>query len=131
MSEKNCKRIVQPANELRAGAEVRFQLNGFECQRFAIRQFESHLLYAREQFGVCIAEEIDGLHGVADDKEGTARGIGPCRDESADEAVLAAAGVLELVNQQVTDSVGDTERGFAGQAVFVFENAKRDLGRSR
>ena len=41
--------------------------------------------------------------------------------------MLAAAGVLELVDQQVADTVGDSERGVAGKAVFGLEHALRDL----
>jgi hypothetical protein len=41
--------------------------------------------------------------------------------------VLAAAGVLELVHQQVADAVGDGHGGVGGQAVCAFQHALGDL----
>ena len=42
--------------------------------------------------------------------------------------MLAAAGVLELVDEQVANAVGDGQSGVGGLAVFATENALGDLG---
>ena len=41
--------------------------------------------------------------------------------------VLAAAGVLEFVHEQMADAVGNGECGFRGLAVFVSEHAEGNL----
>ena len=41
--------------------------------------------------------------------------------------MLAAAGVLEFVDQQVVDAVGDGDGGVGGEAVVASENALGDL----
>jgi len=52
-----------------------------------------------EQFGIGIAEEVDGLHGIADDEDCAAFRLGPRGHERTDQLVLAAAGVLKLIQQ--------------------------------
>jgi len=42
--------------------------------------------------------------------------------------VLAAAGVLELVDEDVVDAVGDGESGVRGLAVGALEDVEGDLG---
>ncbi len=103
------------------------KLYGIERESFFLAEFKSSLLHAAEKFGLGIAEKVDGLHRVADDKDGAAGTIGPCRDQRGDEFVLAAAGVLELVDQQVADAIGNDERGFGGQLVFAAEDVPGDL----
>ena len=80
-----------------------------------------------EEFGIGIAEEVDGLHGVADDETTAAFALGPGGDEAAEEFVLAAAGVLKLVDEQVVDAVGDGEGGVGGLAVGALEDVEGDL----
>ncbi len=82
---------------------------------------------ARKKFGVGVAEKVDGLHGVADHKAGAARALGPGGDEAGEQLVLAAAGVLELIDQQMADAVGDGQRGVGGQAVVALEHVLGDL----
>ena len=41
--------------------------------------------------------------------------------------MLAAAGVLKFVDQQMADSVGDGLRGIDGKFIFAFEHVERDL----
>ena len=53
--------------------------------------------------------------------------IGPGGDEAGEQLVLAAAGVLEFVDQQVADAVGDGERGVGGQAVVALGGLLGDL----
>jgi hypothetical protein len=53
--------------------------------------------------------------------------LGPGGDEAGEQLVLAAAGVLKLVDQQVADAVGDGQRRVGGQAVFASEHALGDL----
>ena len=82
---------------------------------------------ARKQFGVGVAEDVDGLHGVADDEAGAALALGPGGDEAPKQFVLTAARVLEFVDQQVANAVGDGLRGVDWKFVFAFEHAERDL----
>ncbi len=53
--------------------------------------------------------------------------LGPCGDEAGEQLVLAAAGVLEFVDQQVTDAVGDGQGRIGGKAVFASKHAPSDL----
>ena len=48
---------------------------------------------------------------------------GQARDDAGEQLVLAAAGVLELIDEQVANVVGDSQRGVGGQAVFAAQNA--------
>ena len=41
--------------------------------------------------------------------------------------MLAAAGVLKFVDEQVADTVGNRQRRFAGNASIAFENMQGDL----
>ena len=79
-------------------------------RRFAVGQFKTELPHAGEELGIGIAEEVDGLHGVADDKEGAAGSARAMRQTRlASKLVLAAAGVLKFVDEQMTDAVGDRQ----------------------
>ena len=53
--------------------------------------------------------------------------LGPGGNEAGEQLVLAAAGVLELVDQQVADAVGDGHGGFGGKAVVASKHALSDL----
>ncbi len=109
------------------GAEVGREGDEVEEQRFGVGNLKANGLDARKELGVGVAEEVDGLHGVADHEAGAARALGPGGDEAGEQLVLAAAGVLKLVDEQVADAVGDGERGVGGQAVFAAEHALGDL----
>ena len=52
---------------------------------------------------------------------------GQAADESGDEFVLAATGVLEFVDEQVANIIGDGECGIGGQLIFVAEDLPGDL----
>ena len=41
--------------------------------------------------------------------------------------MLAAAGVLEFVDQQMSDAIGNSERGFGGELIFAAEDVTGDL----
>ena len=45
----------------------------------------------------------------------------------SEQLMLAAAGVLELVNQQVVDAVGNGQRGVARIFVLVLQHAPSNL----
>ena len=47
--------------------------------------------------------------------------------QRGNELVLTAAGVLELVDKQMADIVGDGQRGVAGQIVFAAEDLLGNL----
>ena len=102
-------------------------MDGIEEERKIAENLEAEFFDARKQFRIGFAKAVDGLHGVADNEAGAALAIGPRGDEAAEQFVLAAAGVLELVDQQVADSVGDGLRGVDGKLVFALENVERDL----
>ena len=88
-----------------------------EEQRIVLGEFEAGFADARKEFGIGVAEEIDRLHGIADDEASAALDLGPGGDEAADQLVLAAAGVLKLIDQQMTNAVGDGDerRRWAGR----------------
>jgi len=92
--------------------------------------FETGFPDAGEELGVCVAEEVNGLHGVADNETTAAFALRPGGDEAAEEFVLAAAGVLKLVDEDVVDAVGDGKSGVGGQAVGTLEDV-RAIGRLR
>ena len=47
--------------------------------------------------------------------------------EMREQLMLPAAGVLELVDQQVANAIGNSERGLIGESVFAFEHILRNL----
>ncbi len=53
--------------------------------------------------------------------------VWPGADEGGEKLVLAAAGVLKLVDQQVANAVAEGKGGFGRQAVVAFECALGDL----
>ena len=56
-----------------------------------------------EELNLSLPEEIDGLHGVADGKAGATIAGRPIAHQQAEQLMLGARGVLELVNQQVAN----------------------------
>ena len=55
---------------------------------------------AEEAFDAGLAEEVDGLLGIADEEEGLAVAV-PGAGEQLDEFVLARGGVLHLVDEEL------------------------------
>ena len=100
------KHLVDAIDQLRRGAEVSLELHGFESQRKFARNFKADLFHARKKFCIGIAEKVDGLHGVADDEAGAAFALGPGCDKVREQLMLAAAGVLKFVDEQVANAVG-------------------------
>ena len=98
-----------------------------ERKGFLFAEFKSSLFDATEKLGLGVSEEIDGLHGIADDEDCTVGAIGPCGYERADEFVLTATGVLEFVDKQMANIISDRECGIGGELVFTAENAASDL----
>jgi hypothetical protein len=119
---------VQLPHQRRRGTEVRGERNEVEWERFAIRDFEANLLYAGEEFRIRVAEKIDGLHGVADGEASAPRAVWPGGDEAGEQLMLAAAGVLEFIDEQVPYTVGNGHGGFGGKAVVGLQHALGDLG---
>ena len=122
------KGIVQPLDQRWNGPEIRRQWNEIQRKGLGIGNFQPHFFHTGKQFRVGIAEKIDGLHGIPDQKAGAAHAVGPGGDQAGEQLVLAAAGVLKLVDKEVMDSVGDSDGGVSGGSVFGLEDALRDLG---
>ena len=125
--EDLCKDLVEPLDQGRSGAEVGRQGDEVEQKRFVLREFKANRSHAREELGLGLAEEVDGLHGVADRKTTAALAFGPGGDQVGEHLMLAAARVLKLVDQQVADAFGDGEGGVGGKAIVAFEHALSDL----
>jgi hypothetical protein len=119
--------LIEPLNQPRRGAEIGREGNRVEEQRIVVWDFETKGFDARKKFSISVAEEVDGLHGVADHEAGAARPFWPSGDEAGEQLVLAAAGVLKLVDQQVADFVGDGESCVGGKIVFASEHALGNL----
>src|ERR1700678_581392 len=100
---------IQPVDKLRSRAEVGAERNEIKKEGGGVGDFQAHFLDAGKQLGVGFAKEIDGLHRVADQEAGTAGAVGPRGDQVGEQLVLTAAGVLELVHQQVANAVGESD----------------------
>ena len=96
--------FIQALNQRRRSAKVGCEMHGIEAQRQFVGDVKPDVFHARKQFGIGIAKEIDGLHGIADHEAGAAFGLGPGGNQAGEQLVLAAAGVLEFVNQQMADA---------------------------
>ncbi len=110
------KRVIDAIDQRRRGAEVSLEMHGFESQRKFAGNFKADLLDARKKLGIGIAEEVDGLHGIADDEAGAPLALGPGSDKVREQLMLAAAGVLKLVDQQMANAVGDGDRSVSWAA---------------
>ena len=122
---KICAKIsLSRVDERLDGAEVRGQRDRVEEERYVVLDFEAGFADAREELGVGVAEKVNGLHRIADDEATAAFALGPRDDEAAEEFVLAAAGVLKLVDEEVANAIGDGERGVGGLAVGSAEDAR-------
>jgi hypothetical protein len=92
-----------------------------------IGNLKANCFHAREKLSVGIAKKVDGLHGVADGEAGAASALGPRSDNAGQQPVLSPACVLELVYQQVTNTIGNGERSIGRQAIFAGEHALGNL----
>ena len=84
-------------------------------------------MHARKKFSVGIAEKVDGLHGVAHYEDSAPNLVWPCAEEAGQQLVLATAGVLKLIHQQMPDIVRDVQRRIAGQPVLAHQHALGNL----
>ncbi len=114
LSEDLSEYLIDARDQRVRAAEIGGEMDGIKKQREVAGNFKPQLLGARKKLGVGIAKEVDGLHGVADDEAGAALALGPGCDEMREQLMLAAAGVLEFVDQQVTNAVGNSERALGG-----------------
>ena len=113
-SENLSKNLIGSVDEGRRGTEICGQGNEVEHQWIVVGNFHPKIAHAVKELGVCVAEKINRLHGVADGEAGAAFALGPCGDKAGKQLMLAAAGVLKLIDQQVADSVCHDERGVGG-----------------
>jgi hypothetical protein len=82
--------LIEGIGEQSVGAEVDAEGEGVEWELETVSVTDSIFADEVEKLDLCLAKQIDGLHGVADEKDRT-RGIaGPVAYESGDELVLAA-----------------------------------------
>src|SRR6185437_6171656 len=122
LREHQAEETIKLGDQRRGGAEVSRELHAVKEERLRIVRAQARHLYARKQLSVGIAEKINGLHRVADDEAGAVLAIGPGSDERREQLVLAAAGVLKFIHQQVAYVVYRRERRFDGQAVVGAKN---------
>ena len=119
--------FIQALNERRRSAKVGCEMHGIEAQRRFVGDIEPDVFDARKEFGVGATKEIDGLHRIANHEAGAAFGLGPRGNQAAEQLVLAAAGVLEFVNEQMADAVGNGHGGFRWLVIFAAEHAEGNL----
>ena len=86
--------------------EISAQRHQIKHQRIARCNFHACVAHLCEQFGLGVAEEVDGLHGVADHKAGVPLTPAPCAHQPLQQFVLLAARVLKLIHQQMTNAIG-------------------------
>ena len=98
-----------------------------EGKGFLLAEFKSSFLYTAKELGLGVAEEVDGLHRIADDEDGATGAIFPCLDERGDELMLAAASVLEFVDKQMANVIGNDECGVRWQLVLGEQDVSGDL----
>src|SRR5580698_5952111 len=69
-----------------------------------------------EELNFRLAKHVDGLHGIANQKDGAVFAEVPGGEQRSDESVLAARGVLELVDEEMAGVGADT--GCTVRSVF-------------
>ncbi len=117
---EGAEHLVDGLGEAGVGAEVDGELHGMAADAAAVgvEGGDAAIADLGEELDVGLAKHIDGLHGVADQEDGAifagVGGVGPGGEECGDELVLAARGVLEFVDEEVTDVAGDVDDAFAG-----------------
>ncbi len=84
-----------------AGAERKLRRNSSGCRRTCPEPAAAH---GGEAAHLGIAKPVDGLHRIADQEQRAAIALGPVLREREQQFVLIARGVLEFVDQDVTDA---------------------------
>jgi hypothetical protein len=113
------KHRVHPLDDMGKGAEIRF-----EAQRLEPQAPEPLLLQADEQTDLRLPEAIDRLHRVAHAEQRATVAVGPARRQTLQQVELAERRVLELVDQDVLQSVVERECEI-GRVVGRTERAQR------
>src|SRR6476646_357931 len=101
------------------GSEICSQLEGVENEWLIVCQLEAAISHASEQFGVRISKRVNGLHRITNHEDAATNLIGPRSYEGGEKLMLAPAGVLEFVDQEVANVIGGGECGLRGIFVFV------------
>jgi hypothetical protein len=117
------KQFICALDEARRAAKVGRQMCGVEIEWQFAGEFQPEALDALKQLGIGVAKKVNGLHRIPDDEAGAIFMPWPRSDEVRKQLVLATACVLELVDQQVANAVGDGNSGVAGFP----QNRKRNL----
>ncbi|VGO06922.1 hypothetical protein AMB3_3154 [plant metagenome] len=110
--------VVDPSHHARLRTEVVGQ--GQEGGTQGAQALVAHM---QEQAHFRLAEAVDRLHGVAHQEERAAIAVLPAGRERADQVDLRLAGVLELVDEQMTDGGVETQQ----QLAWVVGPAQRSL----
>ncbi|MGB3428888.1 MAG: hypothetical protein WBA53_12025 [Burkholderiaceae bacterium] len=103
---------IHPLDDARLRAEVPRELERLQRQRP-----DTAVPRAQEQADLRLAETVDRLHRVTDHEQRAAIPSRPVGDESLDEFELGDRGVLELVDQQMTQARVERKRNVAGLLV--------------
>jgi len=122
------KCVVQSIDKGSFGTEICSQLERVENELFIVCQLEAAISYASEQFGVGIAEGVNGLHRITDQEEGATGLIGPRSHEGGKKLMLAPAGVLEFIDKEVANVISCSDCDVGGRFVSVRKYLLCDLG---
>ena len=116
------KNLIAPVHDAGRRAEIAQQLQGLEPQRA-----EAAIAHRGEASHLGIAKAVDGLHGITDHEQCASVALRPVQGQRAQQVVLLARGVLELVHQDVhearAESFGQRRRG-----ALLAERAARGAG---
>ena len=123
--EDGAELVVHPVDDLRPGAEVARQ--PLRLQR---QLAHASIATANEQTDVCLTEAVDGLHGIAHQKQAAAIVRAPSAGELFQQVQLTPVGVLVLVHQDVADAVVEVQAEIGVAAVFIAEAAQRGGGQA-
>ena len=111
---------IHPVHHRGIGAEIALQV-----QRLQSYPVETPLPGFQKQAHVGTAKTVDGLHAVAHHHDGARRlriggvVVAPAAGEQAQQLVLVDRGILELVHQDVLDTVVQAQRQFGGRLVVT------------
>ena len=70
---------------------------------------DAMIAYVGEELDLRLAEQIDGLHGIANEEAGAMLAGIPGGKERGDQFVLAARSVLELIDEEMAEVAGNVD----------------------
>ena len=99
---------VERASEPGVRAEIDGKLHRVAAEPTGLGA-DAVFAHLREQLDLGLAKHVDGLHRIADQKDGAALARIPRGQQRGDEFVLPARSVLELVDEQMANVAGDIQ----------------------